>query len=193
MNNNQSENDSDDSDGRKLKREELEIYRQSLAWLFVWTSVIVGILTVTLSIMEKTGHRPVTILMLVALAGALGALFSALTRLYSLSQLPSALILIPPKRPKSLYLLVFSLVPPVVGMIGAVFFYVFMQSEIITSNVFVKFVPKGADDCGSLRCLLSYSPEYASDYAKAVVWGFVAGFSERLVPDVLARLEKGDK
>ena len=138
---------------------------------------------------EITDKSILTILVVVVLAGALGALFSALTRLYTLRQLPAALLLVDKKRPQGKYLLVFCLVPPIVGMIGSAFFYLFMQSGIVSSSIFVNFTCNASNACKDLGCLLSYSPCTPADYAKAVVWGFVAGFSERLVPNVLARLE----
>lgn len=170
--------------------EQLELYREALLWLFRWTVVVVGIISVPLLIMEFLGKSILTIMILVILAGALGALFSALTRLYTLRQLPAALLLVDNRRPQGKYLLVFCLVPPIVGMIGSAFFYLFMQSGIVTSNIFVDFTCNAARECRNLNCLLSYSPCTPADYAKAIVWGFAAGFSERLVPNVLARLEK---
>jgi hypothetical protein len=169
--------------------EQLELYREALLWLFRWTLAVITIICVPLIIMEFFNKSILTILILVVLAGALGALFSALTRLYTLRQLPEALLLVDNNRPQGKYLLVFCLVPPIVGMIGSAFFYLFMQSGIVTSNVFVNFTCNASNACRDLNCLLSYSPCTPADYAKAIVWGFVAGFSERLVPNVLARLE----
>jgi len=169
--------------------EQLELYREALLWLFRWTLVVIGIISIPLIIMEFMGKSVLTILILVVLAGALGALFSALTRLYTLRQLPAALLLVDKKRPQGKYLLVFCLVPPIVGMIGSTFFYLLMQSGIVTSNLFVDFSCNASNVCVDLNCLLAYSPCTPADYAKAIVWGFVAGFSERLVPNVLARLE----
>jgi hypothetical protein len=169
--------------------EQLELYREALLWLFRWTMVVIAVISIPLIIMEFLDKSILTILILVVLAGALGALFSALTRLYTLRQLPAALLLVDKKRPQGKYLLVFCLVPPIVGMIGSTFFYLFMQAGIVTSNVFVDFSCNLSKSCHDLNCLLAYSPCSAADYAKAIVWGFVAGFSERLVPNVLARLE----
>ena len=173
--------------------QQLELYREALLWLFRWTLVVIVIISVLLIIMERSDEKyRLPIFILVVLAGALGALFSTLTRLYTLRELPAALLLADEKRPKGAYLRVFCLVPPIVGMIGAAFFYVFMQTGIITSNMFVDFTCNRSNECEGLGCLLSYSPSLPADYAKAIVWGFVAGFSERLVPNVLARLENAD-
>ncbi|MDP2241474.1 MAG: hypothetical protein Q8K18_15095 [Burkholderiales bacterium] len=170
-------------------QKQLELYRQALVLLFVYTLVVVGIIGLLLSLIEFFYGR-VPILPLVALAGALGALFSALTRLYSLRQLPAALLLVGNADRKNNYLKVFCLVPPTVGMIGALFFYVLIASGIISSELFQDFHCNILKGCEGLGGLLSYSPITPTDYAKAIVWGFVAGFSERLVPDALARLEK---
>jgi len=187
MNENKNENESVNLPGPPA--EQLELYREALLWLFRWTIVIIAMITIPLIIMEFLDKSILTILILVVLAGALGALFSALTRLYTLRQLPAALLLVDRERPQGNYLLVFCLVPPIVGMIGSTFFYLFMQSGLVTSNLFVDFSCNLSESCKDLNCLLAYSPCTAADYAKAIVWGFVAGFSERLVPNVLARLE----
>lgn len=189
MNGNKSENENEPANSPGPPPEQLELYREALLWLFRWTIVVIGVISIPLIIMEILDKSILTILMLVVLAGALGALFSALTRLYTLRQLPAALVLVDKRRPQGKYLLVFCLVPPIVGMIGSTFFYLFMQSGIVTSNVFVDFSCNLSKPCEDLKCLLTYSPCTAADYAKSIVWGFVAGFSERMVPNVLARLE----
>ena len=38
-----------------------------------------------------------------------------------------------------------------------------------------------------------YWPSSPEDYGKALVWSFIAGFSERLVPDVLQRVAAKDR
>lgn len=185
------ENATDHKKSQPQHSQHLELYRQTLKWLFGSTIIVSGIIGIPLFIADVTGFvSPIPpTLGLVAFAGALGALFSALTRLYSLRELPAALLLADSRRAEGSYLLIFCLVPPLIGMIGAVFFYVFMASGIVTSNLFVNFVCESTDPCEGIAGFLSYSAELPSDYAKAMVWGFVAGFSERLVPNVLARLE----
>ena len=174
---------------------QFELYRQVLKWLFLctlWIVLLISVLLLGLEIARRMGFYggDIPILAIVALAGALGALFSAVTRLYSLHQLPSALLTMNVPKLSGNYLLVLCLVPPLVGMIGAVFFYVLIASGIVSSELFQHFHCGSKEGCEGMGGLLSYSPIEPTDYAKSLIWGFTAGFSERLVPDVLARLDK---
>jgi hypothetical protein len=167
-------------------------YRQMLATLFFTSLVLIIIITVIL-LSAKSNKDDLQILPFVALSGSLGAFFSALTRLYSLEQLPAALFR-PDLRLQNRHLLMYALIPPIVGAIGAVFFYVCLAAGVIQGDMFQKFqCSPNVCNCNSLTGLLSYAPATVTDYAKSLVWGFVAGFSERLVPDALSRLEKRGK
>jgi hypothetical protein len=172
--------------------EVLAAYRQMLSFLFFATLTIV-ILTATplIWVVWKKPDVSLPILAYVALSGCLGAFFSALSRLYSLKQLPAALLSVDFRSLRNHYLLMYSLIPPIVGIIGAVFFYVVIASGLIHGDLFQHFkCYLGDDKCNSLNGLLEYGPEKVEDYAKSLVWGFVSGFSERLVPDTLSSLEK---
>ena len=57
------------------------------------------------------------------LSGALGAFFSALIRLYSFDNLPEVLLANPPVRIGNWHLFLYSLVPPLIGMIAAAVLY----------------------------------------------------------------------
>jgi hypothetical protein len=39
-----------------------------------------------------------------------------------------------------------------------------------------------------VQFLLETSPGSASDYSQLMIWSFLAGFAERLVPDTLSRV-----
>jgi hypothetical protein len=182
-----------------------EAYRTMLVSLFLSTIILVIIMAVLLvwadSAIKKSvpaaadASIPIAsvnlpILAFVAMAGALGAFFSALSRLYSLNDLPAALMHPDLRRLRNKYLLMYSLIPPLTGIIGAVVLYVMVAGNLLDGDLFAHFeCSLGKDQCGKQFInLLSWAPDQAKDYAKALVWGFVAGFSERLVPDAIGRL-----
>jgi hypothetical protein len=182
----------DASQNTVLTAELFSAYRQMLAFLFLASLGLLAVITITLLVAPHF-NITLSILVFVALSGALGAFFSALARLYSLADLPAALVR-PDLKLRNWHLFMYALIPPIVGAIGAIVFYVCVASGLIQGDVFQKFKCKPSDfDCNSLDGLLNYSPETVTDYAKALVWGFVSGFSERLVPDALSRLEKSGK
>jgi hypothetical protein len=181
-----------------LKQKLLAAYKRMLAYQFCGAIILVALPAAVLvfSYVSAKGNvwQP-PILMVVALAGILGAFFSALTRLHRVDQLPLALMSDTVLGLNGLHLVVYSVVPPVVGAIAAVVVYLGFISGVIDSSVFPKLVCKAATKtCNDLvQVLNDYGPEKAADYGKALIWSFFAGFSERLVPDmlqaVLARMQ----
>jgi hypothetical protein len=139
-------------------------------------------------------HDPPLMIILV-FAGALGAFFSALMRLYDFADLPKALVNPSLGRLPSGYLIIYSMVPSVVGAIAATVLYITFAAGLLQGAMFPTFVCKLVDESGKLlgpeHCLTfgntisDFGPERAADYAKALVWAFIAGFAERLVPDAL--------
>lgn len=85
------------------------------------------------------------------------------------------------------------------GMIGAVVFYLLLKSEIIGGTAFPdlnQVLPlcevkaeaiKDAKDAQA--CPLPKQLHLGKDLASLLVWSFLAGFSERLVPETLTRTE----
>lgn len=133
----------------------------------------------------------------VMLTGALGAFFSALTRLYSFKELPRVLIERKLTLP-TMQLLMYSLIPPVVGAIAALVLYLAFAGNLITGDLFPHFTcnetsqnAQNAIECQKFGSLLSSDhPRFAQDFAKVIVWSFIAGFAERLVPNTLDALSK---
>ena len=180
-----------------VKPEILEAYKRMLGYQLGGTVVLVLIMTLALLISYAIAKYQPPLLLLVMFAGMLGAFFSALIRLYRIEDLSIALISPTISRLGSRYLFMYSFVPPIVGAIGAIVIYIAFAGDLLQGGLFPKIVCKVPDGCGELAEIVNnYGPAEAKDYAKALIWAFIAGFSERLVPDTLqtfARQEKKDQ
>ena len=158
------------------------------------TAILVAVMTILLLNVGR-GHSNFSILMLVVLAGALGAFVSALRRLYALENIFPTYRFRDLLRKARLYVIIYSLIPPLIGAIAAAVLYVFFAAEFVTSPLFPKFVCE-LEGLGCLKFkefIDHWKPATAADYAKAAVWGFVAGFSERVVPDILNKLAESSE
>ena len=84
------------------------------------------------------------------------------------------------------YLVAYSSIPPLIGVIAAAVIYVVFAGRMISGDLFPAFDCSRPNECTTLPGVLNYwSPVSATDYAKAVVWGFISGFSERFFVDIL--------
>lgn len=81
---------------------------------------------------------------------------------------------------------------PVVGGLLASVLYVLFLSQMVTGPLFPSFDKSSAEATqaanGLLKLFLSYSND-PKEYAKLIVWAFLAGFSEKFVIDILGRFE----
>ena len=180
----------------------LAAYQRMLLWLFLTTIAVIAAIVVaavlTMKAQGGAGYAP-GIFPVVVLSGCLGSFFSALIRLYQFDDLPKALVSPVLQDLPKFYLFIYSLVPAVVGAIAAAVLYLVFASKLLTvSDLIPVFSCKiGADKCKEFTDLTSnFGPTSMEDYAKALIWGFIAGFAERLVPDTLQRfanaMETGD-
>ncbi len=176
-----------------LKPELVAAYKRMLTYQFVGTAVLAIIFVIViLGGYMDWFHLPPLILMM--LAGMMGAFFSALTRLYNVDDMSAVLISPTVSRLSGYYMLMYSLVPMMVGAIAGVVLYMAFVGDLVTGGLFPKMAchPLGAPP--NAKCpevtdiLLNYGPAEAKEYGKALIWGFIAGFSERLVPDTLQML-----
>ena len=169
----------------------LNTFGLMLMWLFGATVIVVVVIAVPLGVaFAREAELP--ILAFVALSGALGGFISSLSRLYALRELPALLLHKDFQLIQNRYVAMYSLIPPLVGIVGAVVVYVAVAGGLIQGDLFAKFrcgASSGNCDSG-LGGLLLYGPEGVKDYAKVLVWGFISGFSERFFPGVLETLSK---
>jgi hypothetical protein len=166
----------------------LDAHRLLVMWLFISTLIIgLGFLALVLYF-DVTGRGGVTIMIAVIVAGAGGGFVSSLRRLYSFQDIFPRREYVQLFRKMNFYVAAYSLVPAVVGMIGAVMVYLMFAAGLLKGDLFPEFhCASGA--CTDFHGFVSYwSPKDAAANAKAIVWGFIAGFSERFVPDILNRL-----
>ena len=78
---------------------------------------------------------------------------------------------------------------PFVGGIAAFLFFIMLAAELVQGALFPTIALSDSQAWLSLGNLIGQA--YAAtkvDFAKLMIWSFLAGFSERLVPDILTRL-----
>lgn len=167
-------------------------YRQMLACLFLGSTAVIVVLLLGIFVPYLVNvhifntETPIPIFLVVVLAGTMGAFFSSLQRLYDFKELPPVLY---EKDFVDAYgaLFIYSLVPVLIGGIAAAVLYLVFAGNLLSGSFFPAFgCTSSKTGCADFGALVSnYAPEKASDYAKAILWGFVAGFAERLVPGLL--------
>lgn len=173
----------------QMKAKLLTAYKRMLSYQFYGAIGLVVLLIVALLSSYLIASLEPPLLILVMLAGTLGAFFSALIRLYNIDQLSIALVSPTVTELEGRYLLMYSLVPPIIGAIASVVLYVAFVGGVIGGGIFPEMTCKPSNGCDSLITVMrNYGPKGAQDYGKVLIWGFIAGFSERLVPDMLQAL-----
>lgn len=171
----------------------LGAYKQMLAYQFGGTAILAAGVAVALLLSYGFGSISPPLVVLVMLAGMLGAFFSALMRLYNVDQASIALISPTVQQLGGRYLMMYSFVPPLIGAIAAVVLYLIFVGKLIEGGLFPSINCLADKQCISLMDVMNYYlPSKPEDYGKALVWSFIAGFSERLVPDVLQGLVSKD-
>ena len=169
-------------------------YKEMLRAQFFGTVGLMIAIIVILVVGYLSTDKSPPLLLLVMLAGMLGAYFSALTRLYRVDEAGAALITPTVKALGGWYMAMYAAVPAIVGAIAAVVLYLLFVSELVQSDLFPSIECISGKSCKSISELMqNYWPVEPSDYGKALVWAFIAGFSERFVPDLLQSLVKKEE
>lgn len=146
--------------------------RWTLAMFIPVGLALVSALAARLYLRAENPEERIAIL---GVAGALGAMVSSIQRLYSLTA--AEFRWFPPyTRLVSLGITANQLLALFEGWLFAVVLFLLFKAGIVTGTIF-----PAIDECCPTTC---------ADVAKVLVWGFVAGFSERLVPDLMDTLSK---
>jgi len=169
---------------RKLTLAEyhVEIARGSLMSAFTWTYLqLIIIPAAALVIVFLSGRygepipTSIALLSACAIAGATGALVSILLRIDAIPQdLATARSLTVLRYSESIW------VVPLTGLVFALLLTLLLAGQILAGPVFPTIDLKAADYFGQLQ--------QPGNIARFLGWSFIAGFAERLMPDVIDRL-----
>ena len=164
-----------------------DAHKRIVKYLFGITLFIFIVLGTFLGVINNPADVVLTALPTVALAGVLGALLSSLNRIYSFEYTKENKFYLDKLKDDRLYLFFYSLVPSLVGAISAAVIYMGFSAGLLQGALFPVFSCSiGEGNCGDFKDFVkSWSPHDGVDYAKAIFWGVVAGFSERFVPNIL--------
>jgi hypothetical protein len=167
----------------------LDAHRLLVMWLFICTLAIGLPFLALVLFFNLTGRGGVTIMIPVMVAGAGGAFVSSLRRLYSFQDIFPRRKYVRLFQKMNFYVVAYSLVPAVVGIIAAVMIYLLFAAGLLKGDLFPEFSCAEGKTCTDFHGFVSdWMPVNAPANAKAIVWGFIAGFSERFMPDILNRL-----
>jgi hypothetical protein len=172
-----------------LSEAALRFYDDFLSYNFIGALLVSACFLFVLFYRYKPGAEP-SIFLIATFAGSLGAFVSSLTRMYNFADLPAAFAMEKTSFRRRT-MLIYSFVPAVIGTIAAAILYLVFASQIVTGALFPSFACLPGKECTTIGSLIDdFGPDKAHDYAKMIFWGFAAGFSERLVPDLVTRLAR---
>ena len=167
----------------------VDAHPRLVVWLFICTVVGCLLFIPLVLYFDVTGDGRLTIGVTVLVAGAGGGFVSSLRRLHCFEDIFPRREYVHLFRKFNFYVIAYSLIPPIVGAIGAIIIYLLFAGGVLTGDLFPKFVCTEGHTCTDFHGFVAYwAPADAQANAKAIIWGFIAGFSERLVPDILNRL-----
>lgn len=163
--------------------------------VFWWMLGIVAVF-IAISLPSAMTDRVVPLFVVIIGAGMLGALISFLRRL-------QGVVASPPNPDQSSDLSALAnekravMISLLVGAVFAIMLYVAFVGGIllISQELTPRFNPPKGGETGAtfLDLVNKQGPKDAADYARVVLWSFIAGLFEQLVPDMLDRFAKPKK
>jgi hypothetical protein len=154
-----------------------------LYWHLALTAVIAFggvILTLLLARFGAYGD----LMFVILFAGTVGAVVNNYYRLARLSAAENGVLAQLDNKVITLQIYVSMLIAGILGFV----MYGLCVSGLLEGVLFPKFTNANLPYEGMQRLLTSLTPKENIDTAKAILWAFIAGFSERLIPNILDRM-----
>src|SRR5262245_65160549 len=127
----------------------LDAHRLLVMWLFICTVIVSSLLIVVVIFFDTTGGG-LTIEAAVMAAGAGGGFVSSLRRLYTFEDIFPRREYVRLFKKLNFYVIAYSLVPPVVGTIGAIIVYLLFAAGKIRARY---LEPLGQRECEPVACV----------------------------------------
>ncbi len=129
-----------------------------------------------ISLWAPSGEVEFPLTMAIFIAGAGGGVISTYFRLKNVA----------PTKVEANAILQIYITPIIAGLLGWIC-YAFFITEMIRGPLFPEFVNK-EEAYDGLKSVFQIHPQHTLDAAKALLWAFIAGFSEKLIPNILDKL-----
>jgi hypothetical protein len=126
----------------------------------------------------------VRLIVILFLAGAVGGVTNNYVRM---KNMPSSYNEISDPMVNSLAIIQIYVTPIVAGVFGVVLYSLFL-TDMLSGALFPNFEGLDEEYNTIVELFSRVGPKEQIDAAKAIVWAFIAGFSERFVPNILDKL-----
>lgn len=75
-----------------------------------------------------------------------------------------------------------------VAIVFAFVLYIIFMGGLVSGELFPKFVNDTSTYVNTTEFLTAVDPETYQDFAKILVWSFIAGYSETFVPNIITKI-----
>ena len=165
----------------------IAIRRQAIHITITVTLIVLGMTAATLLATQLKDPPPFALELIIFLAGTVGGVANNYRRLLRIP-----LDVIAGENPVTKQLITFQIyVSPIVGGMFAFVLYLLFMSNILQGTLFPAFSPVMQTGYESFKLFAhGANPATNQDVARAIVWAFIAGFSEGLVPNFIDKIAK---
>ena len=164
----------------------IAIRRQAIHITVTVAVIVLGMTAATLLATQLTDPPTFALELIIFLAGTVGGVANNYRRLLGVP-----LGVLKDEDPTTKQLITFQIyVSPIVGGVFAIVLYLLFMSNILQGNLFPAFNNMENVYDTFQNFAHGANPATNQDAAKAIVWAFIAGFSEGLVPNFIDKIVK---